>query len=518
MTSGSTEHEASEVASGPKRSLGRTSLRVSVLAGAALIAGFAVDAVVAALFGAGADTDAFFIAATIPFAIAAIMIAVANQALVPLFVKWYGEEGTEGPRNVGGMIGALLVIAGAIFLVGVALSPVIPRLIAPGASAATKELASDLSMVLFATVVTRTAAEALRAVLNARFSFVIPAASPLLISGGALLTMVLLHDRLGIAALALGYLLGGILQVLVLTAATIRKHISIRLGVGFGSPAVRGGLRLLGWPTASNGLNLIARIAERFIASFLGVGAITIVNYAWRIINAIGGTVFFRSVTVVLIPSLAKSKDGSEDQAKTVLTGSRIMLMVSLPMTAFLIVFSGDVVRILFERGEFVGDPVQLLSEVVVVYSLALPFIAITRVLLSTMFARLDMIQPFINRAILISINIVAAAGLAQVFGVEGIAAGFVLGIVAAFFHAIYLVKPLGIPWRRLTPSFVWILVSTILATGIAALLYTVVPSGDGRQGAAVALAVSAGVGFGVYAALMMTVGRRQGALRGGTS
>ncbi len=516
MTTGSTDHGTPEVASAPKRSLGRTSFRVTVLAGAALVAGFAVDAVVAALFGAGADTDAFFIAATIPFAIAAIMIAVANQALVPLFVKWYGEEGSEGPRNVGGMIGAMLVIAGGIFVIGVALSPVLPRLIAPGASAATKALAADLSIVLFATVLTRTAAEALRAVLNARFSFVIPAASPLLISGGALLTMALLHNRLGIAALAFGYLFGGILQVVVLTIATMRKRIAIRLGFGFGSPAVRGGLRLLGWPTASNGLNLFARIAERFIASFLGVGAITIVNYAWRIINAIGGTVFFRSVTVVLIPSLAKSEDGSESQTKTLLTGSRIMLMVSVPMTAFLIAFSGDVVRILFERGEFVGEPVQLLSEVVVVYSLALPFIAITRVLLSTMFARLDMMQPFINRAILVAINIAAAAALAPIFGVTGIAAGFVLGIVAAFVHAMYLVKPLGIPWRRLTPSAIWVLVATLVATGIALLLYAIIPSGSGREGAAVALGVSAGVGLGVYSALIMTMGRRRGALTGG--
>jgi putative peptidoglycan lipid II flippase len=510
------DRDTSEVRTSRRKSLGRTSLRVSILAGLALVAGFGVEAVVAALFGAGTETDSFFIAATIPFALAAVLVAVANQALVPLFVTWYRDSGSEAPRNVGGMVGSMFIMAVGVFIFGVALSPIIPRIIAPGASDATQHLASELSVILFATVITRTIGESLRALLNARFSFAIPAASPLLISAGTVSVMLVMWDDIGIRSLAYGYLVGGVLQVALLAATTIRKRVPIRLGVGFGRSEVRAGLRLLGWPTASNSLNILARIAERFIASFLGPGAITIMNYAWRIINAIGGTVFFRSVTVVLIPNLAASKGRRDDQISTVMTGLRIMLLVSIPIASFLAVFSSDIVRILFERGAFTSEDARTLAAVLTVYAFSLPFIALTRVLLATMYARLDMKRPFFNRALLTAVDIVGAMALAPIFGVTGIAAGFVIAVGAAFAQAVFLVKPLAIPWKRLVRPAVCISVATGVAVVVALVVHALVTPGTGTIGVTLQLIVSTGAGLAVYALLVLRLGRARCAVVGG--
>src|SRR5919201_584207 len=58
--------------SGERHGLARTSSGIAFFAALGVLTGFAVDATIAALFGAGEQTDAFFIAATIPFALAAV--------------------------------------------------------------------------------------------------------------------------------------------------------------------------------------------------------------------------------------------------------------------------------------------------------------------------------------------------------------------------------------------------------------------------------------------------------------
>ena len=103
---------------GPPRGrhgLARTSSGIAVLAAAGVLTGFAVDATIAALFGASAQTDAFFIAATIPFALASVLLASANQALVPLINSWFKDHGPDAAmERVGGLMGTSLVITTAV--------------------------------------------------------------------------------------------------------------------------------------------------------------------------------------------------------------------------------------------------------------------------------------------------------------------------------------------------------------------------------------------------------------------
>ena len=89
---------------GETRGLARTSAGVAVWAGFALLSGFAMDATIAALFGIGLFTDGFFIAATVPFALVAVLAASANQALVPQFNRWYQIPQTysQKPRGPSG--------------------------------------------------------------------------------------------------------------------------------------------------------------------------------------------------------------------------------------------------------------------------------------------------------------------------------------------------------------------------------------------------------------------------------
>lgn len=66
----------------------RQSGLTSVAAAAAVASGLVLDVSIAASFGAGRATDAFFVAARIPLGLVAIVMVAANQALVPSISTW----------------------------------------------------------------------------------------------------------------------------------------------------------------------------------------------------------------------------------------------------------------------------------------------------------------------------------------------------------------------------------------------------------------------------------------------
>lgn len=424
----------------PRSSLGKTSFGISLLAGLSLLFGFLVDGTLALFFGAGPHTDAFFIATTVPFAVGSLLLASTNQALVPLFNTWLNSETpTEAARRIGGLFGAILVAAGLIAALGIALSPVLPNLLAPGSPDSVRSSAVPLTALMFGTVLFRAGSEVLRSLLNAHFSFYVPAASPVAQSAVVITVAFLFANQIGVLAFGMGYLAGSIVQFAWLAIAASRRNVMVRPRWAMRDAVVRDGLRLLTWPVGSSALNIFGRWAERFIASFLPVGSITVLSYAWRIINGIGGSVFFRSVTVAILPRLREAVVDRNETRHLMRTGLLIMTCIAIPLTAGVVALAGPAVNLIYLRGEFTtGDAVRL-AGVLAIYSASFPMTASARVLLSYFFARLEVVSPFKNQIVMVGTNVVTAVPLAMLLGIEGLAFAFVLSAGAALMDG----------WRR---------------------------------------------------------------------
>lgn len=435
-----------------RRGLARSSSAIAVFAGAGVFSGFLVDATMAAIFGAGARTDAFFIAATIPFALASLLLASTNQVLVPLVNGWFrdSEEG-EARARVGNLLGTGLVVGAAAAVIGVLLAQVIPSVIAPGAGAETQRAAATMTALLFVTVVTRVGAEILRATLNARFSFVGPAAMPLVENATVLGVILSLHPRLGVTAVAIGYVVGGVMQFAFMAIAAAARGVLVRPRVRLRDPEMRPLLRLLILPLSGTGLTMLARIAERFLASFLPAGQLTILNYGWVVVNSIGGAIFFRSVVVALLPSLSEAKDDERTTYRILGDGIRLMSLLSIPLLVVLVVLAQPLVAVAFQRGAFDASQAALLAGVIAIYALQFPFDAVNRVYVSYWYARLDTVVPFANVAIGVTLDIVFAAALFIPLGIHGIALGYVLSSVGYLAHGAWSVhRGHALPRREL--------------------------------------------------------------------
>lgn len=401
-----------------------------------MLTGFAVDATIAALFGAGARTDAFFIAATIPFALASVLLASANQALVPLINAWFREHGPGAAMDrINGLLGTSLIITTAVAAACVVLAPVIPSILAPGASTSTRSSAIGLTALLFATLITRVGAEVIRALLNARFSFAAPASMPIVENLAVLGTTLLLAGRLGVPSVAVGYVVGGILQLAYIYGVARSHGLRVRPRVRFRDPEIWIAFRLLRLPLAGTGLNMIARAVERFLASFLAPGSITILNYAWVVVNSLGGAIFFRSVVVALLPRLSEARHDDDASRRIVGDGVRLMGLISIPLTAIVIVIAGPLVTLFFQRGAFDSASAMLLGSILAIYALQFPLDAVTRVFQSFWYARLDTRVPFHNVALGVGLDVVLASILVWSLGIRGLALAYVLSSIGNLLH-----------------------------------------------------------------------------------
>jgi peptidoglycan biosynthesis protein MviN/MurJ (putative lipid II flippase) len=158
----------------------------SVAAALGVASGLLLDVVIAASFGAGTATDAFFVAARIPLGIAAILLVGANQALVPAISTWLVHRTRhETWRLTTATMLATLLLGTALALAATLLSGPLIAITAPGLDEASSSLAVQLSRILFWTVPLIAVAEVLRALLNALHSFVAPALMHVVLNGVA---------------------------------------------------------------------------------------------------------------------------------------------------------------------------------------------------------------------------------------------------------------------------------------------------------------------------------------------
>ncbi|RMF25811.1 MAG: murein biosynthesis integral membrane protein MurJ, partial [Deltaproteobacteria bacterium] len=214
---------AGQSAAGPDEQ-GRITQAARLLGGLTLlsrVAGLLRDLVIAALFGASASADAFFVAFRIPNLFRRIVAeGAASTAFVPVFTSYRTREGdrsaTEAAAAVGG---AAVVVLAVVVGLGVVLADPVVTLFAPGFGADLSKRALTVSLLRWTfpyLLLVGLAAWAMGTLHSFR-RFTEPSLGPILLNVAIIGSAVGLapHLREPVYALAAGVLIGGSLQFLV---------------------------------------------------------------------------------------------------------------------------------------------------------------------------------------------------------------------------------------------------------------------------------------------------------------
>src|SRR6266702_1386378 len=371
-----------------KRNIARAA---GILGGATMLSrimGMVRDMVVSRLFGAGLATDAFFAAFQIPNMLRRFFAEGAlTAAFVPTFSSTLARQGEEKARELANICFTLLTIVMAcITLAGIIFSPVIVGLMFPGfrAEPGKLELAILLNRLMFPYIFFISLVALCMGVLNTLRHFFTPAISTVFLNISMILAALCLRGFFDapITALAAGVLIGGCIQLIMQLPVLWRKGFPLRPDFNFSSPEVRT-IALLMLPSVFGvGVYYLNITVSAILASLLPQGSVSYLYYAQRLFEFPQG-IFTASVAQAVLPSMSRqAAEGNMAGMKDSLSfGVRLMLFITIPAMAGLIVCSTPIFSLIFMGGAFSYATVVNSASALMYYSLCLSSVALTRVL-----------------------------------------------------------------------------------------------------------------------------------------
>jgi putative peptidoglycan lipid II flippase len=414
---------------GARRAVARAAAVVSAATLASRVLGFLRDLLIARLFGAGVATDAFFVAFRLPNLLRRLVAEGAiSSAFIPVFTEYVTTRSrADTLRMLRAVSGAMLLLLGAVTLLGVLGAPWIVRLMAPGffANPAVGDLTVRLARLMFPYLFLVGLAALVMGVLNAHRHFLLPALSPVALNVGIIIGAVVLAPRLPepVVGLGLGVLLGGVGQfVLQLPWLGVRGLLVVPR-IAFRHPAVRRVLALMAPVIVGQSAGHVGTVINTIIASFLAKGSVSYLYYADRLIEFPLG-VFAVAIATAVLPTLSEQAARRDERAlrETLSFSLRLATFVSMPAAVGLFALSEPIVRVLYERGRF--GPAETAGTAAAVAMYALGIVGSTTAKISTQafFALGDTRTPVKVSVGAMAFNCVLAATLAGPLGHAGLA------------------------------------------------------------------------------------------------
>lgn len=375
--------EESPRAGGSRGGLIRSTALVSAATTASRFLGLLREQLFAALLGAGLWADAFVVAFRIPNLLRDLFAEGAlSAAFIPTFAKVDKEEGRAAAHVLANrLIGALIVVVGALTLLAMLFAEEIVFLLASGffAVPGKAELTALLARIMMPFLLALSLAAVMMGMLNARRAFGTPALAPALfnltaIAVGVGLKIAGAADRTAVIGWSIGTLAGGFAQLAAQLPAL--RGFGYRLRPAFGALWRDPNLRRIALLMAPATIGLAATEANIFINTQFASqqsGANAWLNYAFRIMYLPIG-VFGVAVATVTTSALARRAAERDLAGMKESLGQALLLIgfLALPSMVGLVVLAEPLIRLIYQYGRFTPDDARHTAFALCGYALGL--------------------------------------------------------------------------------------------------------------------------------------------------
>ena len=379
------------------------------------VVGLVRERVLATYFGTSLYADVFSAGLRGPNLLQNLLgEGVLSASFIPAYSALLGQGRTqEAGRVAGAAFALLLMIAGAISLVGIAIAPLLVTVVMPGFTGLRRELAIDVVRIMFPMAGLLVLSAWALGILNSHRKFFVPYFAPVLWNIAIIGALVWFGSRLTLDALvraaSWGALVGGALQFGVQLPFVFKLDREIRLNLGRNEAAFKDAVRKAGPTILGRGVVQLSGYLDLVLASLLAVGAVSRLRYA-QTLYLLPVSLFAMSVAAAALPELAREHGGAIGALleRTVAAVRRVAFYVVPSFVAFVAI--GDVlVAGLYQAGEFGAADVRVVWFILIAYSLGLLASTTTRVYQSAFFALRDTATP--ARAALVRVVVALAVG-----------------------------------------------------------------------------------------------------------
>ena len=480
------------------------------------IFGYIRDMVIAGVFGAGLMTDVFIAAFRVPNLLRRLFgegsLAVS---FIPVFSEYMTKQGkTEAYKLAAAAIRLLVLVLSVLTLLGILIAPFIVKALAYGFIDTPEkyDLTVSLTRIMFPYVFFIGMVALFMGVLNVLGHFAAPALAPVLLNL-AMIMSVFTATRLSpepvywIYGLAIGVVLGGVLQLTLQLPFLVRKGITFWHSTKIYHPGLRKvGLMFLP-ATFGAAVLQINTLIGNLLASFLPDGSISYLYFADRLVQFPLGVVGI-SVATAALPAFSRQAATADVLAirDTFANAVNMVLFIIIPAMVGLIVLRSPIVTLLFQRGAFSEVASRLTADAVLYYAIGLWAFATLRIVAAAFYAQQDVRTPVRCAIIAIGANVFFGVGLARLMGHNGIALALSLSAIVNLILLLQALKKRlkNLESRRISASLSRI-VPSALVMGVAVWgvsSHMIPPGTNGTGTLLIGIITSVATGLIVYASI----------------
>lgn len=391
-------------------------------------------------FGQGDLTDAYFIAFHIPNTLMYVMgITLLRGMSSSIFSESIAKKRFNDLSVLFSTIfNAAFILTAAISILCIWQMPAIIRLLPFPFQDASSDMIVLLGRILFTILITLGLSNYLGAILNAFRNFFLPGFSLIIANICMILGLIFFADKWSILSLAYGTAVGFFLAFLIQFIFVVKTKIPYKfLSLNINVPPVKSFIQKSMPLLLVTGMVQVSILISYIIALRIEEGMASALSYAGKI-NEISTSLFVIPLLTVLLPEFARDKAANNlDKLKSrIRFGAEVITATIVFWVSYLIVFHREVIKVLFQRGEFTVSNTAVTSDILLIYMIGLCFQAGYLFFVYIYLGMQKTKALTIIGVISYTINIILLIILSGFYGVRGLASA---ASITAFIYCLLL-------------------------------------------------------------------------------
>ncbi len=283
-------------------------LIVSAGFGVAKFTGVLDDFIVARIFGAGRELDAYYAAFGLPDLLFTLIAGGAlAAAFIPVFTGYLASGDRAGAwKLASAVINLAFLVTLAASLVAALLAPwLVRRLVAPGFEPDQQVLTANLMRIILISTAIFSVSGIVMSALQAHQHFILPALAPVMYNLGIISGALFLARPLGVYGLGIGVVAGAVLHLLIQIPGLIRFGARWTPHIPLADAGLRRVLILLAPRILGLGVVQLSMLITNNLASQLAAGSVTNLALAWRLMQ-VPETLIATAIGTAVFPTLSE--------------------------------------------------------------------------------------------------------------------------------------------------------------------------------------------------------------------
>lgn len=396
--------------------------------------------ILASIYGAGSIYDGYIIAYTLPTTLPQILTIIISTIFIPQFHK----KDRTTKSSWGGLNTILTLIVFISLSTTVILytfSEHVVSFLAPGISKETNIIAIELFRMMSISTFLIGVSSFFISLSYARNKFFLASLDSLIINTLVITYCFIYGVKSDISSIVILIVIGFLLNFLILTYSN-RDYLFryIRLGLDyrhddFVSPLKKSLPIIIGYVGA-----ITTSIVDQWFASYEQIGAISILAYA-SMLFLLPMEVFGKAVMDTYFTRFSQLSNERDALLRSYHEGMGLIFFILIPVSLFLLLSNTEIIRVIFERGEFSSSDTHLTSLVLSALSLGLVLRAVTYFNYRLLHAIEKSWLAISVGLIGVVINIIFNYILAKHLGLVGIALATTISILSSVILSCVLLK-----------------------------------------------------------------------------